>query len=308
MGELRIHLLGRFRLVREGVEERIPRRIRELVAYFSLRPGRFHPRETLLELFWPGVPPDRARRSLRTALWRLRHALDGADGAPACLLEDRDGCVGLCQAGAYWLDVDAFRQTARRVLRRPFHAADDGDERAIEDAVGFYGGDFLEGHYADWVLQERERLRVLYLQALTWLMRRHGYYGQYDEALDDAQRLLAAEPLWEDAHREIVRIYLETGRRGLASRHLREHRAALGAEGLGGAGIGLLGLDGLPRDGASALEQDCCGDVPGGPEPEALQRLEKAVRRFDAARSELLRAVRLASTHRGPGRPRSPNG
>ena len=53
------------------------RRTAALLAYLAYHPGRRHPRETLVERFWPDAPTaERARASLAVALSSLRAQLE----------------------------------------------------------------------------------------------------------------------------------------------------------------------------------------------------------------------------------------
>ena len=53
---------------------------------------------------------------------------------------------------------------------------------ALEQAVGLYRGDFLDGFYDDWVLSERYRLESLYHDALAQLTAAREAMGVIGEA------------------------------------------------------------------------------------------------------------------------------
>ena len=54
--------------------------------------------------------------------------------------------------------------------------------------------ELLEGFYDDWVLRERERLRLLYLRCLRQLMHVYRQQGAFEESLACAQQILACDP------------------------------------------------------------------------------------------------------------------
>src|SRR5262249_56633226 len=99
-----------------------------------------------------------------------------------------------------------------------------------EAAVAVYHGPLLDGvHVAapafeEWLEAERTRLHELALQALQRLLTRHARTGRLDAAIHVATRLLALDPLQEDVHRALMRLYARHGRRAAA---LRQYQACV---------------------------------------------------------------------------------
>jgi len=93
-----------------------------------------------------------------------------------------------------------------------------------------YRGDFLEGFYNDWCLEERYRLEGLYLEALEQLVMACETLGQPEKALHYAGLLLARDPLREDMHRTAIRLHVGLGNRAKALRQAWWCRAMLRAE------------------------------------------------------------------------------
>lgn len=116
-----------------------------LLARLALQPERAHPREELVELLWPGAAPEVGRNRLRQTLSTLKSALQ-AGGAGVVLQADRSSIRAL--PGALACDVRRFDSLARA-----------GQAVAARDA---YGGDLMPGFYEEWVLEERQRLAVLF--------------------------------------------------------------------------------------------------------------------------------------------------
>jgi len=82
--------------------------------------------------------------------------------------------------------------------------------------VALYRRDFLDGFYDDWIINERYRLEMLFIEALARLMVGHEAQGGHDAALTTALRLLHHDPLREDAHRVAMRAYCRLGQRNVA--------------------------------------------------------------------------------------------
>lgn len=216
---LRLDLLGGF-AARDGRGREIEitsRKAQALLAVLSLAPGQPQTRDKLTALLWSDRAEPQARASLRQALVELRRILPDRD--PPLLATRRESlCV---DPGA--VAVDAVE------MERLF---DEGSPQAIEEAVDLWRGDLLDGlsvrdpAFEDWLRVERARLRDRTIQALRSLLERQS--GA--EALATAQRLLALDPLDEGTHRALMRLYAESGDRGMAIKQYESCREVLGAE------------------------------------------------------------------------------
>ncbi|MEZ4621203.1 MAG: winged helix-turn-helix domain-containing protein [Caldilineaceae bacterium] len=80
MGQLTISLFGSLIADYNGkpITHFRSDKVRALLAYLALEPNKPHQRWRLASLLWPEVGDQQARESLRTTLYQLRQALDGA--------------------------------------------------------------------------------------------------------------------------------------------------------------------------------------------------------------------------------------
>ncbi|MFQ5343214.1 MAG: BTAD domain-containing putative transcriptional regulator, partial [Anaerolineae bacterium] len=174
MSVLRISLFGSVRLAHDDrpSEMKVTRTVQALLAYLLLQRHRAHPREVVAGLLWDDHSEDRARSCLSTALWRLRCALE-PEGIPrgTYLVTTPAGEIGFNHESDHWLDVAVFEEQAGQVQAQPIHTVEAADVQELESVLQLYTGDLLEGFYDDWALRERERLRLLYLNSLAYLMR-----------------------------------------------------------------------------------------------------------------------------------------
>ena len=210
--------------------------------------------------------------------------------------------VGFNCASDYWLDVAAFRGGCRTPLFPSAQGDHALDWSRAEDAVACYTGDLLEGFYDDWALRERERLRLLYLDCLGTLLRRHSETGALEAALRCGRQILALDPLREDIHREVIRLYVRNGHRALALKQYESCRAALEEE---------LGVEPMEETRAlcaellSAATKSPRLGAPGGTTRETrtpaagakariVPTLRNAAAKLDEARHELAEALRMA--------------
>jgi len=231
MSSLRVLLFGRPCIAHDSqVIAQVPRTMLALLGYLLQQP-RSYPRDLLADLFWPDYPQTRARNCLNTALWRLRGLLEPA-GTPrgTFLVTASTGEVGFNWESNYWLDVMAFRTQLGSALSQPVHVMQPADAQALESTLELYTGELLAGVYADWVLEERERLRGLYLDGLAHLMCYYKENRAYEASLACGRRILQHDPLREDIHREMIRLYMEAGQRVSAVRQYETCRRLLAEE------------------------------------------------------------------------------
>ena len=220
MGRLTLTLLGGFQArLDSGSTLRLrTRHAQALLAYLAMPRPSAHARDALAVLLWGHLAQGEARSRLRQTLFALRRALAGID--PTCLHIDGDSVV-LDPAG---VDVDAllFEELVAQ-----------GSPDSLERALGLYRGDFLQGlpgqgphpsPFEDWLAGERERLRELALEALAKFVDIQRMAGSPDRALATALRLLALDPLQEVAHRTVMRLHVQLGRRTAA---LRQYQACV---------------------------------------------------------------------------------
>jgi predicted ATPase len=104
-----------------------------------------------------------------------------------------------------WLDVEEFEALAA-------HAG----IPSLQKAEVLYRGDFLDGFFDDWVINERYRLEALFLDLLSRLMVAHETADDLQAAMSAALRLLRHDPLREDAHCLVMRAHCRLGQRNAA--------------------------------------------------------------------------------------------
>jgi DNA-binding SARP family transcriptional activator len=231
---LEVRLLGSFEV---GYRGRPPlrfesRRTRALLAYLVCHPDRALPRESLGALLWPEADPTTSRHNLRQAFYNLRQTLTPPAGNQSPLTTRHDSLAFTPPPGA-WIDLAVFAEALRRG-REPHGVI---EPRALARAVEVYGGDFLAGFwfpggtdFEAWLLAEQERWREAAVAALTDLVEHHLRHGGYGAGIDYARRLQAMEPLAEEPHRQLMRLYALSGRRGRAIAVYESLRCLLATE------------------------------------------------------------------------------
>jgi DNA-binding SARP family transcriptional activator len=252
---------------------------------------RLHPREVLAGLFWSEYDSVHARGCLNTALWRLRRVLE-PDGIlnGTYLLTNHQGDVGFNRQSQHWLDVEVFEEKIQQVLNLPGQEVGERQVADMESALALYTGDLLEGLYEDWALRAREYLRRLYLNGLAYLMHYYRRQRCYEKSLAHGQRILDKDPLREEIHREMMRLYAESGQRPLGLRQYEICRAALDEE---------LGIQAMEE--TQMLYEQLLSDLPTTMQSStpdllleilpALRLCHQAAQTLAAAQSELQQAL-----------------
>jgi DNA-binding SARP family transcriptional activator len=187
-------------------------------------------REKLAAVFWGDSPGSIARKNLRHALWGLRQTLQSAGASPDRYLFTSEDHIAFLNSGEHWLDIEVFEAAINSSQFLPGTEIGSDHAAQLEEVVDLYSGDLLENNYEDWCLYDRERLRSLYLKALSKLLRFHSMRCDYERGLHYGERLLAKEPTSELAHRQVICLYWLSGDRTSALAHYHRCRQILREE------------------------------------------------------------------------------
>jgi predicted ATPase/DNA-binding SARP family transcriptional activator len=215
-GLFHIQLLGGFS-IRAG-NQVIPsgkirlRKARSLLKLLALTPGHRLHRDQVIDLLWPDSDLDRAANSFYQTLYAVRkiiHSIRG-DQPPFILLEDE----------FLFLNPDALPQVDALLYESAANLARAGSELApYQQAIELYTGDLLpEDLYEEWTHAYREPLRQLHTDLLFKFAALCEATGDYQAGIDALQSLLASDPLNEEAHTELMRLYALSGQRHKAVR------------------------------------------------------------------------------------------
>ena len=295
MDILQVELFGGVRVTHNNwlTEINITREIQWLMAYLLLQRHRLHSREVLAALFWGERPQEKARGSFNTALWKLKKALE-PDGIPpgTYLKITHPGEIGFNKESPHWLDIEVFEERINGILAYPYKTVEEIHLADLEKVLKLYKGDLLEGFYEDWALQERERLRTMYLKSLIYLLHYYKSHGLCEKAITYGQQILILNPLREEIHRELMKLYLENGQRALAVRQYEICRSTLAKE---------LGI--APMYDTEYLYNQICTSAEINSSPDifreqlrvdrALRQLREASQSIDLAKDKIQQALQL---------------
>ncbi len=167
----------------------------ELLAYLVVNSHRFVPREELAGVILPDSTEKDGRAGIRTALSSLRSQLE-PPGVPSNTVLIADRTSVRISPTAFVADVLEFATAARKALSAPTH----NDAADITDAINRYRGEFLPGHYTDWVLNQRSDYRETYRNLLQRLMKQSISFQTAKPALPYVRQYIEENPEDEAAY------------------------------------------------------------------------------------------------------------
>ncbi len=219
---LRMRCLGGFDLERDGRTvdcSSLRPRARSLLLLLAIHHGRDVHRERLIDALWPDAPPDAGTHRLQVAASAVRQCLATAGLGDHAVQRHADAYrLDLADA---WVDLAEFEDRSDRARR----AATRGD---TENAVGqwsaaleLYAGELLpEVGPAEWVLADRERLRLTAAEAARGVA---GLSADTADAVRAAQRAIELDPLRDSSWLLLAELQDRLGDPTAAAATMREH-------------------------------------------------------------------------------------
>jgi DNA-binding SARP family transcriptional activator len=211
-----LRVLGGFELTTGGVivdQFAVRPRARKVLHVLAMQVGRAVHRDMLAQAVWPDTGPDAARRSVHVAISSLRHLLEPDSQRGQSLLLPRLG-------DAYTLALpegsrcDLLEFEAGLVAARTARLSGDGqaERSSLRRALDHYGGDLMpEDGSAEWVVAERERLRVAAASASEQLARADSAAGDVLAALEHARRALSFDTYRDSTWRLLIQLHERAG-------------------------------------------------------------------------------------------------
>jgi DNA-binding SARP family transcriptional activator len=175
-------------------------------------------KDILMDLFWPDVETEAARRNLHQAVYSLRQTLRRRQPDYQHILYEND-CYLFNPELTIWSDFKEFEKQAQIGQRLEADGQLAAAAAAYSIAEGLYEGDFLnEDLYEEWPRLERERLRNIYFDVADRLSHYYLQKGDYTITIALCQKILAQDNCHEEAYRRLMRCYLAQGQRHQAIR------------------------------------------------------------------------------------------
>jgi DNA-binding SARP family transcriptional activator len=223
--ELSIKLLGKISAAVNGREIRVTGRHAQALLALLVLQRRPRSREAIAADLWPDADGS-SSAALRQALWLVRGAISATGADPDSILEADQDSIGLRPSVRLDLDASRFERLVRGRPAEP------------EQALPLYRGDLAEGLCHECFASDRERLSDAYEDALAMAAEDRLAAGDLGGARSTAEELLARDPLREEGHETLIKVYGASGSRSQVHRQFRRLRAVLERE---------IGVEPLPQ-------------------------------------------------------------
>jgi DNA-binding SARP family transcriptional activator len=229
----RIRTLGRFEIARDSrpiqTAARAYKRPLDILKVVVAFGGRDVSVSRVKDALWPDSDGDAAHSAFSTTLSRLRSLLASKD-----VLTLQGGKLTF-EDNICWVDTWAFADLLGRAERQWQEGAEEAALHSCETALALYQGPFLaEESAGDWIVLPRERLSVLFVDAMKRLGLRHEERGDFEEAVFWYRKALDTDPVQERFYQRTMVCCHRLGRHAEVERVFRrckeELRSVLGVD------------------------------------------------------------------------------
>lgn len=217
---LRIYTLGEFQvyLGEQLVQEKDWKRdkAKELLQVLLTKRNQLISKEDIFATLYRQYEAGAAERDFKVALNTLNNVLEPQRKARATpfYIQRHGNAYGLNLAAGLYFDAAEFE---RRVVKGLQSNSIEQSLSALQYALELYKGDYLVDRlYADWCIEERERLQVLFLRGAERLAQIYTENKQYQLAIKWCERIIDVDKCWEEAYRLLMYAYAQIGNRTLA--------------------------------------------------------------------------------------------
>ena len=217
---LKIKALGKLKLFR-GYEEITKNewkreKARELFLLFIVNWHDMLSRDYICDKLWPESDLETAEQSFKVVLNSLKNTLE-PDRKPRqkpFFINRRNTHYGLNPEAGYFYDVEEFENLISKG-RNAVNVEEEIDYYL--EAIDLYRGDFLEKEdYYLFAVEERERLKNLYLNTMDRVISYYYKKEKYEECISYCNEALQIDLAWEKAYYYLMRSYLKLNRRSMA--------------------------------------------------------------------------------------------
>ncbi len=200
---------GNFEVYGEG--ETIPvqwktTKAMELFAYLITNSNKIINKERILENIWSDMDPEQTSKWLYTYIYQIRNAMKIYGIENGLIYKNKGYCLVTNNISS---DVNEFENLIDSSMIEEMETSIE----CLKKAILLYKGEYLDGFYNDWIVDEKNRLENLYQSALERLSKIYMEVKEYKLALKYLIMILKKDPLSENAHEMLMIAYERMGDR-----------------------------------------------------------------------------------------------
>jgi DNA-binding SARP family transcriptional activator len=234
---VQLRVLGGFELTISDVpvdQSAVRPRARTALHLLALHVGRLVHRDLLLQAIWPDSRTEVGYRAVHVAISSLRRLLEPDAGRGHSLFLPRLGdSYSLALPPGSGCDLRDFEAALASARTARLSSDPPGERASLHRALSCYGGDLLpEDGSAEWVVAERERLRLAAADAGERLARAEAASGNIGAAIEQAQRTLVFDAYRDTAWRLLIQLHEQAGDLSAACAVRQKHTKVLDDLGL----------------------------------------------------------------------------
>lgn len=226
-GALWVRSLGVFGVEVEGrpILEWGSRNARWLLARLAHAWGQPVATESLVDLLWPDMAPEKARNNLGFTLSLLRKIL--REHSPQTAIFRSSTSLELNSGFLKQHDYTELQSCLQRGQQARRESQVESMEKFFQQALALYQGAYLEDCYLDWASQVRLECEARVLEAGLELQRFYSAQGRQDELAAASLRQLGIDPCCQQSTLHLLRFHLNRGDSASMRRYFELHKAAL---------------------------------------------------------------------------------
>ena len=216
--DLTINMLGLVEIYRDPARPLAPdawtsKRARDILCFIASRQHRRASKDTLVDTFWRDDDPESVEKKFHPTISYIRKALNSNQLLRQNFLLYRDGDYLLNPDHSYRSDVEEFDGLVAEAAAAHRRGQSEQCQRAYEEAVALYRGEFMQGTHDAWVEEQRSYYRDQYLRMLEKLAAAAQDSGEWERSLSLAQKILRDDPFREEVHCRVMRAHAALGNR-----------------------------------------------------------------------------------------------
>lgn len=179
-------------------------------------------REEIIDTLWNGLEPEKALKNLNSTVYYIRKAIGSNKLGIHIQTNKKEVWI---EEGDFHCDLYQFERLYKQIKQASNLSGD-----LFKQVGALYTGELLRGKAYEWASEEAHWLEGKYIEILEAAATFHSKRNELNEALHFLKEVLKRDSLKEDIHYEIIRLYVQHGRKNDAWRQFSQLEELLRCE------------------------------------------------------------------------------